>query len=215
MTEQEVRPSPEGNSPKFDALIVLGKNIGLDWDRTRIGEQRFHLSTHSRVNVLAAGILYMAGVSDHIIFSSGKTAGSLLPSEAEAMKDRLLSIFPDIPEAAVILDDISLNTFTNAKEVQRIMREREFRTAALVSVGFHLERAQYLFKKAGLPVRDLIPSEWILHTRRSRYAEGYIASDLYRRELERERKLLRYQKLPFGPQLFSLMTRFTRNPNKP
>ena len=55
-----------------EATIILGKNIGIGWHREEIREQKYHLSDHSRINLLAAGIDYTRGRTDKIIFSTGK-----------------------------------------------------------------------------------------------------------------------------------------------
>lgn len=57
--------------PRFDAAIVLGKNIGIGWHREQIQEAKGHLSDHSRMNVLAAGMMYKSGEAGKIIFSTG------------------------------------------------------------------------------------------------------------------------------------------------
>ncbi len=201
---------------KLDALIVLGKNIGVDWTPDNIREQKFHLSPHSRINVLAAGILFKAGVSNRIIFSTGKTAGKDTPSEAEAMKRHLLRIFPSIPENAITLEENSLNTYTNAAQVKRIMEQQELEEIGLVSVGFHLKRAAYLFKQAGISLdpRNILAAEEILRQRRPGYVERYLKSDLVAKENEKEKKAYFIQRLPFASQVLNFVTRFTRNPNK-
>jgi len=201
---------------ELDALIVLGHNIGIGWAPNDIKNQRFHLSHHSRINVLATGILFKAGVSDKIIFSSGKTAGKDAPSEAEAMKRHLLRIFPSIPEHAITLEENSLNTYTNAQEVKKIMDQEGLKEVGLVSVGSHLKRAAYLFKQAGisLDIHNILAAEEILRERRPRYVEGYLKSDSVSKEGAKEKKVLLVQRFPLGSQLLNFITRFTRNPNK-
>ncbi|HZQ29845.1 MAG TPA: hypothetical protein VFA93_02085 [Patescibacteria group bacterium] len=85
---------------KLDAIVVLGKNIGVDWTKDTIRKQRFHLSPHARISVDAAGLLYKAGFAERIIFSTGKTADSDIPSEAALMKLHLQRIFKTIPFAS-------------------------------------------------------------------------------------------------------------------
>ena len=71
----------------FDALVVLGKNIGIGWTREKIRKTPNSLSDRSILSVYAAGFLYKTGNFNRIIFSGGKTAGEDFPSEAAAMKD--------------------------------------------------------------------------------------------------------------------------------
>jgi len=201
---------------KLDALIVLGMNIGLDWTPDDIRKQKFHLSPRSRTNVLASGILFKAGVSDRIIFSGGRTAGKNTPSEAEAMKKHLLRIFPSIPENAIILEENSLSTSTNAEEVKRIMEQQGLKEVGLVSAGFHLKRAKYLFKQAGISLdpHNVLAAEEILRQRRPGYVEGYLESDLIGKDNTKEKIAYLIQRLPLASQLLNFVTRFTRNPNR-
>lgn len=201
---------------ELDALIVLGNNIGMGWAPNDIKAQRFHLSPRSRINVLATGILFKAGISDRIIFSSGKTAGKDTPSEAEAMKRHLLRIFPSIPEQVITLEEDSLNTYTNAQEVRRIMEQQGLKEVGLVSTGSHLKRAAYLFKQAGISFdpHNILASEEILRERRPGYVERYLKSDSVSKESAKEKRVYFVQRLPLGSQLLDFITRFTRNPNK-
>jgi len=114
MTEQL---STETSSPKI--LVVLGKNIGVNSTRSDIQNDNFHLSTDSRLNVLAAGELCKPGMK--IIFSTGKTAGNDFPSEAEAMRKYFRIHFPDFPEKNLVLGPNSKDTAGNAQEVAKIL----------------------------------------------------------------------------------------------
>ena len=57
-----------------------------------------------------------------------------------------------IPEAAVLMDPVSRNTFENARETARLLRARGLRSVVLVSDRAHLLRAAVLFHLAGLRV---------------------------------------------------------------
>ena len=134
-----------------EATIILGKNIGIGWHREEIREQKYHLSDHSRINLLAAGIDYTRGRTDKIIFSTGKTAGDDLPSEAQLMKDRLQQIWPSIPDEDIILEENSTQTRENASEVRQVLSAHpEIESASLLTVYFHMRRARGLFRKAGI-----------------------------------------------------------------
>lgn len=103
----------------FDALIVLGKNIGVGWNREKIRKTPHFLSDRSELSVFATGFLFDTGNFKQIIFSGGKTAGADYPSEAKAMKDFLLKEFPEIPEEKIILEENSFDTIENAIEVKK------------------------------------------------------------------------------------------------
>jgi uncharacterized SAM-binding protein YcdF (DUF218 family) len=109
--------NPETPLPSPALLIVLGKNIGVDSSPEDIRRDNYHLSRESRLNALAAGNLYRPGMK--ILFSTG---GEGVPAESSAMRDYLLSRFPDIPEEAIDLEDRSIDTAGNAEEVSKILR---------------------------------------------------------------------------------------------
>ena len=199
---------------KMDPLVVLGKNIGVDWTPERVRNQRFNLSPHSRINVLAAGIIYKAGLTGKIIFSTGHTSGKNVPSEAEAMKRQLLRIFPSIPDEDVLLEEESLDTWTNASKFKRIQKDKGYKNMGLLTVGFHLKRAEYLFERAGVDIDWVFKSDEILEESRQTFVENYRKGELVRRETEREKAGLRLQRFPLSPQLLSIVTRISRNPNK-
>lgn len=211
--------SPEFKNPifsqeqpftKLDAIIVLGKNLGIGWTAKEINEQRFHLSPHSRINVLAAGILYKAGYTDHIVFSVGKTGGSEF-SEAELMKRHLMRIFPSIPESAILLQDVSWDTNTDGKMLKKKLSEWDLKRVALLTVGFHVERAEYLLERAGINLDELFASDDILELFRPGLIERYQDFQLYQVEEDREERGLQIQTKPLVPEALSILTGvFTR-----
>lgn len=213
MSVAELEKRPEIPGEKLDAIVVLGHNIGTDWGSDEIRRQRFHLSPHSRINVLAAGVLYRTGIADKIILSTGN-AGKDYPSEASAMKDQLKRIFKNIPDSAIILEEESWDTRTNAKEVKRIMEKHGFENIGLITIGIaHLKRAIGLFEREGLTVTPFA-SERVLKKLRPTFVKKYLSSSLVQKEMERDNKAFRIQFAPVvGPTLsaaLSLITRITR-----
>jgi len=201
---------PESPFEKVDAIVVLGKNLGIGWGEKEIREQRFHLSPHSRINVLAAGVLYKEGYTNKIIFSTGRTAGTDL-SEAELMKRHLMRIFPSIPEADILLEEISWDTNTNGKMLKKKLKEWGLNRAALLTTSFHLERAEYLLRRAGVNLDDLFASDEVLGESRSKFVEAYQDSEIYVREEEREETGLPILRKPLAPEALSIITGiFTR-----
>ena len=208
--ETEHRPeTAEVPRQKLDALIVLGRNFLPGFKRKEIEAQRHHLSPDSRINVLAAGLLYKAGFADKIIFSTGHTAGEDLPSEAQAMKSHLLRIFPSIPEEAIILEEISLDTQENAKEVKKIIDKYKFENVGLLTVRSHLKRAIRLFEKAGLTASPFA-SEETLKDKRAKFINNYMSSDLGKKIAKQERIVALVQPLPLGAQFLRMVVKLTR-----
>jgi uncharacterized SAM-binding protein YcdF (DUF218 family) len=143
----------------FDALVVLGKNWRAYPPTNDSGEFKLRLSIESKMSALAAGEMFRAGLINEIIFSSGKTAGRNYPSEAMAMKDFMLSKFPDIPDVAIVLEETSIDTPQNAEEVAKIINaDPRLKKIALMTIKSHMLRSVRLFKEFGMDVKQF-PSE--------------------------------------------------------
>ena len=183
-----------------DAIVVLGKNVGLGWKAKEIEEQRFHLSPHSRISAIAAGMLYEQGVSGKIIISTGETIKGF--SEAGLMKAQIQRIFPTIPDEAFILDEQSVQTVGNARNVKKIADDNGFKNLALVTVGFHMPRSHMLFEEAGLKVED-VKSEDVLAKKAPEFVKRYKSSKVYRGERLREEvaKLVQNRRSPIRKRL--------------
>lgn len=222
-------------SPTFaerhkSTLMVLGKNIGEDWTGQRIRQTRHHLSPHSRVSVLAAGVALKKGLADEVIFTITNTAGTEplspedarlshdsenaglpIPSEAELMAERFKSIFPSLADKASV-QPWSWDTNTDAKEAKRLIQEREINPKnklVLMTDGFHIPRAAHLFRRVGLRPY-LFVSERILALRRPKFAKNYERSELYKKEQNKERRVYAIQRLPFATDVISRITKRSR-----
>lgn len=91
--------------------------------------------------------LFEAGAAPLLVLSGG---GSGPIPESEAM--RRTAVSAGIPEAAVLTDAASRNTFENARETAGLLVVRGLRSVVLVSDRAHLLRAAMLFRLAGLRV---------------------------------------------------------------
>jgi hypothetical protein len=219
MGELEHSPNHELMLPHVDALIVLGRNFQPGFNRKTLAAQRFHLSPGSRINDLAAGLIHKAGLADILITSTGHTAGNNVPSEAGAMKDHLQRIFKDIPDGAIIPEEISVDTEGNASEVKKILDSHpELRTFGLLADSSHLKRAVQLFKRAGISV---IPFDAlaILGEKRPDLVEHYLQSEIYQKTEKQDKRAQQIQSLPVVSPLTSWLLHKValrmRNPNKP
>ena len=72
------------------------------------------------------------------------------PAEAEAMA--ALAREAGVPETALLLEQRSRSTWENAACAGRLMRERGWARALLVTDGIHLPRAVLTFRRAGVRV---------------------------------------------------------------
>lgn len=151
----------------YDALIVLGKNIGVGWTSSRIRKTKYKLSPHSIITVLAAGHLYELGIAKKLIFSGGYTAGYDMPSEAQSMASYLFKNYPYIRRSDVIMENKSVDTVTNARQVSKIIKEQGYNNVAVITVGAHAIRAERIFKGIGIDA-IVLSSESILRERSKR-----------------------------------------------
>lgn len=122
-----------------DAIIVLGS--GLRRDNTP-GPALLRRSRH-------AAALYAAGYAPAVICTGGLTAGRTR-SEADACREVLEA--NGVPRSAIQLDERSRSTEENAYYARPIMAANGWTTAVLVSDGYHLLRAQWLFQQEGITV---------------------------------------------------------------
>lgn len=83
-----------------------------------------------------------------IIVAGGKTAGVQYPSEAQVVSDLINRHKAQI--TPTILEENSLNTYENAQEVARIIRDRGADTVFLVTDELHMLRALAAFRARGL-----------------------------------------------------------------
>jgi uncharacterized SAM-binding protein YcdF (DUF218 family) len=129
------RPSASAADP--DAIVVLG--CALD----RSGAPTPALERRTRHGVA----LHRAGAAPFLVLSGG---GPHPRSEAAAMAE--IARAAGIPEAAILLEDRSRNTFENAAFTVPLLVERGATRVVLVSDFYHLPRARLMFRLAGLPV---------------------------------------------------------------
>ena len=85
---------------------------------------------------------------EHLVVSGGVVGPQ--PAEAHVMRD--LALARGVAADRIIVEDIARNTFENAVYTGRIIRERGWRTVAVVTDSHHLPRALYVFRRLGLKV---------------------------------------------------------------
>lgn len=136
-------------------LIVLGKNLGYLGNPDEIKNSSNFLSKKSEITTHAAGILFNQRKFNKLILSGGFTSGKNLPSEAEAMKRFLLKNYPQIPESAIILEEVSVDTKQNALEVKKILDKNNLKADALLTISPHSRRANSIFKKNKMDLKPI------------------------------------------------------------
>jgi uncharacterized SAM-binding protein YcdF (DUF218 family) len=123
-------------TPRADAIVVLG--CALHGGRPNPALLR-------RVE---CGVSLLAGGAAPLLLLAGGGFG--VRAEAEVMRE--IALTRGAPDAALLLEPRSRNTYENAVEAARLLRERGAATVILVSDRHHLPRARLQFRRAGLAV---------------------------------------------------------------
>ncbi|HEY5220831.1 MAG TPA: YdcF family protein [Candidatus Paceibacterota bacterium] len=173
----------------FDALIVLGKNWRKYPPKKESEEFQLQLSLESKMSSLAAGEMFKQGLVNKIIFSGGATAGAEYPTEAEAMIEYLKEKYPEIPEGSIMAENASIDTPGNAEQIAEILaNDPALQKIALMTVGFHMPRAEKLFEEFGIETTPF-PSEEELKKRSpqyERFVKEYLKSGQVKKEVIKE-----------------------------
>lgn len=140
---------PSQDLPKADAIVVLGGATKPAFpprpgvDLSEAGDR-----------VLYGAQLYREGKAPLVIASGGRIdwrGGG--PSESGDMAQIMETI--GVPSAAILQDSTSLNTYQNAVNVKKIMKERGIRRVLLVTSAMHMPRSLAIFRRQGI---DAIPA---------------------------------------------------------
>jgi len=123
---------------KADAIVVLGASV------LPSGQPALTL----RARTLHAVALYKKGLAKKIICTGG--VGDYPPAEARAAAD--LAQQRGVPKSDLVLENKSTSTYENALYTKRLCQKRGWKSVIVVSDGYHLWRAQLLFRRAGLQV---------------------------------------------------------------
>lgn len=133
--------SPE-ELPEGDAIVVLGGGVEAEGIFGRWGDLN-----HASDRVISASELWHAKKAPTIIVSGGTTQGPV--SEASRMADLLKRM--SVPMAAIRLEEKSLNTEGNAREVSALANA-DSQHILLVTSSLHMRRAAALFTAHGFRV---------------------------------------------------------------
>jgi uncharacterized SAM-binding protein YcdF (DUF218 family) len=120
-----------------EAIVVLGAQLSSDGSPTASLTRRVALGVE----------LYFAGAAPLLLVSGG---GERRRPEADAMAEAALAA--GVPAAALLVERHSANTIENAFFSRRMLQARGLEAVLLVSDGYHLPRARWLFGRAGLVV---------------------------------------------------------------
>ncbi|MBM4355969.1 MAG: YdcF family protein [Deltaproteobacteria bacterium] len=142
-------PQPKDPS-RVGVIIALG-----------FGHEQEARASHRMVQRVGAAVqMYREGRAKYILFCGGYTSGHV--AEAEVMK--ILAMAMGVPERAILLENGSISTVQNARNAERIVQKKRFRSALLVTHRNHMNRAYKEFRKVkGLRSVHRHPADdWVL-----------------------------------------------------
>ncbi|HET9098373.1 MAG TPA: ElyC/SanA/YdcF family protein [Candidatus Saccharimonadales bacterium] len=143
----------------IDSQVVLGKQLGVGSSMADVRRSKDHLSFESRLNVIAAGLLWKPGM--RILFSGNERA--LFP---QAAMEYMAEHFGHIPhEYYSDPDTHSYDTQASAHNVPHKLKEEGHSNPLLVTVGFHAVRALALFNREQPVMNFAVASEDIVSER--------------------------------------------------
>lgn len=120
-----------------DCIIVLGAHVWMDG----------RLSNALAYRCEAALSAWQGGVAPVMIVCGAQGRDE---PEAEALVMRRWMIEHGVPEDRIIADPDSRNTSQNLQNARAIMEVRGFKTCAVCTNSYHLRRALWLARDAGL-----------------------------------------------------------------
>uniref|UniRef100_B8HLC9 DUF218 domain-containing protein n=1 Tax=Cyanothece sp. (strain PCC 7425 / ATCC 29141) TaxID=395961 RepID=B8HLC9_CYAP4 len=137
-----------GSLPNAAAIVVLGGAIkGADPPRPWIEV------AEAGDRLLYAAKLYRDGKAPLVILSGGRISWLSTATAAPESADMAILIETmGVPASALLQDSTSLNTYQNAVNVQKILKEKNITgSILLVTSAFHMPRALAIFNRLGIP----------------------------------------------------------------
>jgi uncharacterized SAM-binding protein YcdF (DUF218 family) len=148
-----------GGRAAYDAVIVLGSGIRRDGRGYRPVTYENHDKfgmVAGEIRVVAAALLYEHDLAGTFVFSTGMSEqtraalGPDVPAEAVVYSQDFLRRTRSAgrPDPVVILEDRSVNTYSNLVECIAIIREHDWEQVAIVTARYHVPRVRGLWEVA-------------------------------------------------------------------
>jgi uncharacterized SAM-binding protein YcdF (DUF218 family) len=139
---------------KVDLAVVLGGRLNDDGTASVLLADRVRAATN----------LYRRGLVKHILLSGAiERKASNRPRElSELAAMRAVCLAEGVPEDAISIDPVGVNTKATAYNTREFMRAHGYATVVAVSTDFHLFRTHLSFAWAGVEAYTLAsqPTEW-------------------------------------------------------
>ncbi|MEJ7777981.1 MAG: YdcF family protein [Daejeonella sp.] len=150
---------------RYDAAIILSGFM-------TINKQTKRISFGEGVDRMTDGLaLYRGGYAHRIIISGG--SGSMVNDLREStLTKEFLVKNCGVPDSVILVDTISRNTYENAVETRKIMKDHGIKTTLLVTSAFHMRRAKACFDKLNIAT-DIYPTD-ILSSKQEYYPSDLI-----------------------------------------
>ena len=141
-------------SEKADAIVVLGGGTVTQSDpRPTVevngaGDRILYavkLFRDGAADMILSGGSYISWRDGEVMTENG------ISSPASEMADLMINLL-DVPQEAVLIQDSSVNTYEEAVEDAKLLKELGMNRILLVSSATHMRRAVPLFEKQGLEV---------------------------------------------------------------
>ena len=165
-------PKEKNNQNPIDYLVVCGQGPVLDkdtLDKPDSSKKDVEVTPISWMKTIAraAGELKLTGGVKKIVLTGGKTGGEQTKSEAELMKDILVSEYY-VPEIDIIVEDTAANTLQNfAFSLNKIdsltAGQEKSASIGLLGADFHLARIRQLAELFGVKTNQAFSAEQIFN----------------------------------------------------
>ena len=142
----EWRYLPPAELPQLDAIVLLGGATVA-----AIPPRRHVEVNEAGDRIFQAARLYRDGRAPRIVVSGGRFDGSrTLGPESDEMAGLLQEL--GVPDAAILRESVSRNTYENAVETHRLLAALGANRILLVTSALHMPRAVGLFRHQGFEV---------------------------------------------------------------
>ena len=137
------------DSPQADAVVLLGGAVGA-----AVPPRHSPDLSSAADRVLHAARLYRAGKVPRVIVSAGGIPWLGVGTTEGPALARLLKEW-GVPEASIVVEDRSRNTYENAHYTKALIDEHGWKRVLLVTSALHMPRAMLIFTGVGI---DAVPA---------------------------------------------------------